>query len=1404
MMNTMKETKTGAKAMKATRLAWAISLLLAVTAMGCAQDQPDINRVQPEGIEKSALDGEWYFRATVVEAPALAASVFPGAQSSLERGIFDIHEDMLYFYRTYEYTTGAEVIGQTSDTDVPLLDENGQPVTRKKMVNGVEVDAPVYVFRGSPVASWPISKHFDVIRSYNVATGEDTNVIKEDSDDQKWYDREWIRVMWTGALHTWDSPYGWGNARLNGGTQLYPGSSTDGIEAPVFVEGEEGGLDYFDVTSRMVAQAPSIYYPYYGFNIPLCYFYPWAYGQVFECASEETMLRFAFKAVGESDYVALDYSDKQLEKFGYYRAERPTYDEERGITYSGVSRKMVRHRIWENYVKDEEGNLDYAKMTPKPIVYYMSPDFPRELAVPSIEIAQAWSKPFTETVEFLSGTEIDHSMVILCENNSREAMAAEEAGLPTAVWNDDGTNPDAAFCDVTEDTKRYGDIRYSYMAAVNQPIAYGLLGFGPPSFDPLTGEVMSANSYSYMGAMKRSASRALSSIEMMAGVRTFLEIENGSYIKLHGYSKRLNQSGKPHTDYNAANIQEIAAGMVSPELRNRLETVGLPEDNNFAQTRMNLLKNLPEVDDMLLTDEMRMVLKDPSFFMEDVEPSKEAFDEHLSIRNWGNMAHKREHEVDEHNHAISTIYMESFADDAILGLVREYKGRYDTIFCGEFDGMYDSVLDWDVFKQVGGECQQVGAVNDEGMVCRQLDKEVAEGESKTRWVNECATEKLVNQLRLAVEEIEGLDPNATYDPASPAYTDSKNEDLNAVVLAFRNKLDQLREVFHTELWQMIYKGTQLHELGHNLGLRHNFEASTDALNFDEEYWKLKMVQDGEGDWKPVNLWQRETENQAYSKMREFQLSSVMDYTSKFNGRDRGLGKYDEAAIRYGYGGIVEVFNQPPNMEALTPLMAEPDAQNEHAELSVVPGSGDALEDALKKVHHSNYLGYFDNNLEALTDRSFSRESDLAESDVEVPYRFCSDEQAGYLPTCQRWDEGVDAFEMSLNYTDNYENYWPINGYSHNQVTWSYNNYYYGVSRYFMEMRRLMNVWVQQMVRYNTDDWWATNVSGSTDEPGVPWDQDINGGLTYTMGVYEAFNTITNAFGRPSEARFGTNPITGRYEPINYYSTTTYTNQVEVTQLDGARPFYTAYDFSGYIYSPFRAGAIYDRLVAYAALTDPTHGWMMYADGNENSTRYLTSFYTLFPKEMIRLMGSLMTSDENNYGWWTCKDVSGKVVSIARRNQFDTVPPENCEQALYPETFSVFPNSKYRMPILAALYGLAWMVDDMNYTFLDSSRLCLDGAGECVGFAEGADIAIFEDPLSGKKYKAARVGDDSVYDAAYNLVLTAEKEFSNYLDEDTGELDLEGLQDNYYLSQLQFNIGLLELVRGMHQTWDDFN
>jgi hypothetical protein len=50
------------------------------------------------------------------------------------------------------------------------------------------------------------------------------------------------------------------------------------------------------------------------------------------------------------------------------------------------------------------------------------------------------------------------------------------------------------------------------------------------------------------------------------------------------------------------------------------------------------------------------------------------------------------------------------------------------------------------------------------------------------------------------------------------------------------------------------------------------------------------------------------------------------------------------------------------------------------------------------------------------------------------------------------------------------------------------------------------------------------------------------------------------------------------------------------------------------------------------------------------------------------------------------------------------------------------------------------------------------------------------------------------------VKDAQEAFNAYVNPQTGEFNLELLQDEYYFSNLQFLIGRLELVRGMHRVY----
>lgn len=213
--------------------------LAAGSSAGCAEERAPINRVQPNALAKSFFvgadlagskdDPEFYFQTTLVDVGYGAAQdgLFTSTYAQpLSRIKWQVTEDLLIARVTYERIDDSDGKGAGAASNDGIV-----------------------------AAVYPISSHFDIRRDYNSATGEESNVVVENSSDRPWNQREYFRVDWSKNMAT--DAYDFDTLSLVG---LYGGITYEPLEyyvndpkdpnAPHF----DPDMGYFDVTNKAFAK----------------------------------------------------------------------------------------------------------------------------------------------------------------------------------------------------------------------------------------------------------------------------------------------------------------------------------------------------------------------------------------------------------------------------------------------------------------------------------------------------------------------------------------------------------------------------------------------------------------------------------------------------------------------------------------------------------------------------------------------------------------------------------------------------------------------------------------------------------------------------------------------------------------------------------------------------------------------------------------------------------------------------------------------------------------------------------------------------------------------------------------------------------------------------------------------
>lgn len=569
------------------------------------------------------------------------------------------------------------------------------------------------------------------------------------------------------------------------------------------------------------------------------------------------------------------------------------------------------------------------------------------------------------------------------------------------------------------------------------------------------------------------------------------------------------------------------------------------------------------------------------------------------------------------------------------------------------------------------------------------------------------------------------------------------------------------EIIRQKLRRDIFLGVTLHEMGHNVGLRHNFRASYDSMNYYPQYWQLRdaaaknpnarrftgidpvtqqitsvpYAGGTECDNLKGKLRPRYVDcpggatsvDEIQGLVREYQYSSIMDYGSEFNMDFHGLGKYDKAAMKFSYAGdgFVEVF---------TDAKQDQNSQLKWAAISAFQGalgfpSPIGLTATLESINYTTYPDLFQSGIEGFEMRKDVPYSEICgtsddyacplsgflrsdrDGNVLVPYYFCSDEFAGNL-TCQRFDSGADVYEQAMDVISRYENYYLLNNFKRDKY-----NFYASLAylsriegRYFRLLRTQMTWYT--LLRANFEEFFD-----QTPEFKKFW-EDENGWGSFGTAVAEGFNMFGRVLARPQA---------GQYTLVAAGAADDYPGQLYKQSSDSLGGGLTAsnltiglidgkfidttweFDRCGYYWADecqSRIGYFLDKTLALDVLADNTARFTGY-DTAVDVRKYAIGYSLAFQQQVEEKVGAILSGD---YASWAPRlevfSTDYTKTKIALRNWTTDPNPGNTDSRAI-----IDPSAGFTLQLYTGVYGLSEFPTSFNRSFIDKTRIFVVGNGE---------------------------------------------------------------------------------------------
>lgn len=510
-----------------------------------------------------------------------------------------------------------------------------------------------------------------------------------------------------------------------------------------------------------------------------------------------------------------------------------------------------------------------------------------------------------------------------------------------------------------------------------------------------------------------------------------------------------------------------------------------------------------------------------------------------------------------------------------------------------------------------------------------LDAETQARLDPTRTLNPLTLKRLMRQRKRAIARSADL-------------ADMVQPDLQGLVRSYAGRTD------YDEIWKAlradIFAAVAEHEVGHTLGLRHNFQASYDSLNYPDQYWSLREenleVASSLGDiYRLASL----TDAQHAGQMRQLQYSSIMDYGFGWANDLDGVGKYDKAALVFGYtsgdyeasgarcdawpsvergsGCVAQLPGSVPVFKKQTRALGRAGDLLTRGELGFSfddPGLPSVT--VLERFHYTTVALAFP-GLDDLSQAGrtfmnyadFLDQKDASDRAVRVPFLFCSDEWEGGLLSCHAWDQGADPYELARSKIEDYRSNYAFVNFRRDRPWWDvWNplfNYYF---RTFLPLSDIFQSWYV-----------------------APWGDDPLFDRTYDLAINAGFSLLGEVLATPPYGQF-CEANDGRLVHLSDDPVLQGDEYIDPDCVEGGRSVvldpgqgrrsFSAYDANaGYLfaYKPQEAGHVWTTMAAVWALVDP-EAYLVGVDGDAGT--YSISFYDWFGDELDALSAQVLTKN----------------------------------------------------------------------------------------------------------------------------------------------------------------------------------